>query len=135
MERKKSTRERKVLLEKKEKLIKEYQTYLQSLRDSIFPTKELIRLTPNSASYPKDEIVEKCCALKSDALSSQMDDAQLQSLSQVIVSTILYVWKEQNSIVRPLTIFFFVMLKSTRTFVGARLRGFQETFSQETCLY
>ena len=109
MEREKSTRERKVLLEKKEKIIKEHQSYMQSVRDSIFPTNDLIRLTPNEISHPREEIVEKCCALKSDALTSQLDDAQLQSLAQVIASTILYVWKEPNSIVNSLTFYNFVV--------------------------
>lgn len=97
IEREKSSRERKVLLEKKEKFVKEHQTYMQSLRESIIPTNELIKLTPCAATYKQEIILEKCTALKSEGMSSQLDDAQLQSLSQVIVSTLLYVRKESTA--------------------------------------
>lgn len=137
MEREKSTRERKVLLERKEKSIKENQTYMQSLRDSILTKDELIRLTPSAVSYPKTEILEKCTTLKSEGISSQLDDAQLQSLSQVIVSTILYVWKESNSMVNNRYSRLPDHLKTNLKFchAGCRLPSYDREFYKKTCFY
>ena len=99
LEREKISKEKQVADEKKQKRWKEFHDYLQVLRQSIFPTGTLVQLLPAALEYPKEEILTKCLELKRQGFASQLEDWQWLCLVQVIVSTIIYVWKEPLSLV------------------------------------
>lgn len=100
MEREKIYKEKQVAEEKKEKVWKELQVYLTSLRTSIAVGEELIRLVPSTKKFAQQEILDDCLKLKHQEFTSQLEDWQLFCLVQVIASTILYVFKENESLVR-----------------------------------
>lgn len=99
MEREKIIKEKQVAEEKKEKIWKEFQTYLLSLRSSIGFGEEMIQPFPSTIEFAKHDIMEQCLKLKEQSFISQLEDWQWLCLVQVIVSTILYAWKEAMSMV------------------------------------
>lgn len=102
MEREKINKEKQLADERKKKIWKEFQTYLLSLRSSIGCGEEIVQLVPNKIAFDHQDILERCLKLKEQAFTSQLEDWQWLCLVQVIVSTILYVWKEVSSIVSKL---------------------------------
>lgn len=99
MEREKVNREKQVAEERKERVWKEFQTYLLSLRSSIGFGEDMIQPFPFTIEYDKEDILKRCIQLKNNTFSSQLEDWQRLCLVQVIVSTILYTWKENHSMV------------------------------------
>lgn len=98
-ERERSNKEKQAADERKEKMWKEFYAYLHTMRSSILCGEDLVQLIPVSLVHPKEEVLEQCLQLKKEALlSSQMEDWQWLCLIQVVVSSILYVWKEKNMV-------------------------------------
>jgi hypothetical protein len=99
IEREKINREKQIAEERKEKIWNEVEMYLLSLRSSIEFGEDKVEIVPSRVEFVHQEILDRCLKLKNQESNSQLEDWQLFCLVQVIASTILYVWKEKQSIV------------------------------------
>ncbi len=99
IEREKINRERQIAEERKEKIWKELKMYLLSLRSSIEFGEDKVKIVPSMTDYVHQEILDRCLKLKNQESISQLEDWQIFCLVQVITSTILYVWKGNQSMV------------------------------------
>ena len=81
--------------ERKQKLWKEFYAYLHNARSSILRGQDLVKLVQSDTPVlTKEEVLERCLQLKNEAMSSQMEDWQWLCLVQVVVSSVLYVFKD-----------------------------------------
>ena len=103
IEREKINREKQVAEERKEKIWKELKMYLLSLRSSIEFGEDKVKIVPSTVDFAQQEILDRCLKLKNQECISQLEDWQLFCLVQVIASTILYVWKENKSMVSKIS--------------------------------
>ncbi len=95
----KINREKQMAEERKEKIWKELKMYLLSLRSLIEFGEDKVKIVPSRVEFVHQEILDRCLKLKNQESNSQLEDWQLFCLVQVIASTILYVWKEKQSMV------------------------------------
>ena len=94
-ERERSNKEKQAADERKEKLWKEFYAYLHNARSSILRGQDLVKLVQSDTPVlTKEEVLERCLQLKNEAMSSQMEDWQWLCLVQVVVSSVLYVFKD-----------------------------------------
>lgn len=99
MEREKIYKEKQVAEERKEKMWREVNTYLLTLRSSIGWEDRMIRVVPNPTEFLKESILEGCLNMKTQISSAQLEDWQIVCIVQVIASTVLYMWKDASSVV------------------------------------
>ena len=94
-ERERSNKEKQAADERKQKLWKEFYAYLHNARSSILRGQDLVKLVQSDTPVlTKEEVLERCLQLKNEAMSSQMEDWQWLCLVQVVVSSVLYVFKD-----------------------------------------
>jgi len=94
-ERERSNKEKQAADERKEKLWKEFYAYLHNARSSILRGQDLVKLVQSDTPVlTKEEVLERCLQLKNEAMGSQMEDSQWLCLVQVVVSSVLYVFKD-----------------------------------------
>lgn len=105
IEREKLIKAKQVADEKREKKWKEFEANMMVLRQSV-TSQHIVRLvsTDQEDQLDKDHILERLNDLKKEAYaSSLLEEWHLFCLVQVIVTTILYVWRDPKvrTMVRP----------------------------------
>lgn len=98
MEQEKDDREKQLASERREKMFKDQEAYLEILRSSIFLEEHWLQVVPvSSVLYSKQDIHCRCVDQKANGMTSQLEDWQLACLIQVIVSSLLYIGTEKSN--------------------------------------
>lgn len=98
MEQERDDREKQLASERRTKMWQEQLAYLDGLRSSIFLEENWLQCVPVSeSSVSAHNILERCLQLKTHGLASNFEDWKWACLTQIIVSSLLYVGMQKTT--------------------------------------